>query len=226
VFRDQREATLVFTRMVSSGKIRGYEEFFPIGLMPLAPSSLHARLPLNSLADARGRKFRSGGAMEAESLKALGIVPIGLPINEIAEAISRGTIDGTTSYPAALIDFGISRVTSADYFIRIGVVPMTILMNRKKLESLPRAAQDAIRKYSGDWFAQRYIDNIVPYNQSLVKKLQNDPKRKVVFPSPADEAQAQAAFAKVIDAWMAKSPRNPELYKELQSEIARVRAGK
>jgi TRAP-type C4-dicarboxylate transport system substrate-binding protein len=226
VFRDQREATLVFSRMVSSGKIRGYEEFFPLGLMALAPSSLHGRFPINTLADVRGKKFRSAGAMEGESLKSIGIVPVGLPINEISEAIARGTIDGSTSYPAALIDFGIARVTTSDYFASIGIVPMALLMNRKKLESLPKAGQDAIRKYSGEYFAARYIEKIVPYNESLVKQLQADPKRKVVFPSQADQNEMQASFKKVVDAWAGKTPRNQELLRLLQAEVATVRSAR
>ncbi len=226
LFRDLKEATLVFTRVVNSGKIKGYEEFFPIALLGTAPYSLHSRLPLNSIADIKGKKIRVSGAIESETIKALGAVPIGMPVTEVPEAISRGTIDGTTSHPAPLVDFGISRVTSAHYFTRLGVVPLAVLMNRKKFDSLPKAGQDAIRKFSGDWTAARFNEGVGAYNDTVVKQLQEDPKRKVVFPPPADLEAMQPAFKSVIDAWLAKSPRNKELLALVEAEIANVRAGR
>jgi TRAP-type C4-dicarboxylate transport system substrate-binding protein len=226
LFRDLKEATLVMTRLVNAGKIKGYEEFFPIAVFGTAPYSLHARTPLNSIADIKGKKIRVAGAMESETIKALGAVPIGLPVTEVPEAISRGTIDGTTSHPAPLVDFGISRVTSAHYFTRLGVVPLTVLMNRKKFDSLPKSAQDAIRKYSGDWTAARFNEHVGAYNGAVIKQLQEDPKRKVVFPTQADLDAMQPAFKSVVDAWTAKSPRNKELLVLVEAEIATVRAGR
>lgn len=226
VFRDLKEATIVFTRLVNSGKVKGYDDFYPIGLFGTAPYSLHARTPINSIADIRGKKIRVSGAIESETLKALGAVPLGMPVTEVPEAISRGTIDGTTSHPAPLVDFGISRVTSAHYFTRLGVVPLAVLMNRKKFDSLPKAAQDAIRKYSGDWTAARFNDGVGAYNDTVIKQLQEDSKRKVVFPPQADLDAMQPAFKSVIDAWTAKSPRNKELLALVEAEIANVRAGR
>jgi TRAP-type C4-dicarboxylate transport system substrate-binding protein len=58
-----------------------------------------------------------------------------MPINATAEAISRGDIDGATVPASMLLNFGISRVTSYHYFIRLGFAPLAILMNRKKFDS-------------------------------------------------------------------------------------------
>ena len=226
IFADLREATLVFTRLVNAGKIRGYDDFFPIGLFGTAPYSLHSRSAINSITDIKGKKIRTSGAIESETIKALGAVAIGMPVTEVPEAISRGTIDGTTSHPAPLVDFGISRVTSAHYFTRLGVVPLAILMNRKKFDSLPKAAQDTIRKYSGEWTANRFNEGIGTYNASVVQQLQADPKRKVVVPSQADLDAMRPAFQAVTDAWVAKSPRNKELLGLVQTELANVRAGR
>ena len=225
-FRDLQEATNVFTRLVLSGKVKGYDDFHVIGLFGTAPYSLHSRNPLGTIADIKDKKIRSSGAIEGETLKALGAVPIGMPVTEVPEAISRGTVDGTTSHPSPLFDFGIARVTSYHFFTRLGIVPLAILMNKKKFDSLPKAGQDAIRKYSGEWTAARFNKGIGDYNDSLVKQLQADPKRKVVFPSQAELDSMQPAFKGVIDAWSAKSPRNKELLGLLQAEISSIRSGK
>ena len=60
----------------------------------------------------------------------------------------------------------------------------------------------------------------------MVKQLQADPKRKVVFPSQADLDAMQPAFQSVIDVWVAKSPRNKELLALVRAELANVRAGR
>ena len=226
LFRDLQEATLVFTRLVGSGKIKGYEDFYPIALFGTAPYSLHARTPINSISDIKGKKIRTSGALEGETIKALGAVPIGMPVTEVPEAVSRGTIDGTTSHPAPLVDFGISKVTNHHYFTRLGVVPLTVLMNRKKFDSLPKSAQDAISKYSGEWTAARFNQYVGDYNEKVIKDLQADPKRKVVLPTQAERDAMQPAFKSVIDTWVAKSPRHRELLALVEAEIVKVHAGR
>jgi TRAP-type C4-dicarboxylate transport system substrate-binding protein len=226
LFRDLPEATLVLTRLVTGGQIKGYDDFFPIGVFGTAPYSIHARFSINSIADLKGKKIRSVSAIEGAALRAFGAVPVGMPVTEIPEAIGRGTVDGTTSHPSPLFDFGIDRVTNSHFFTRLGVVPLAILMNRKKFDAAPKACQDAIRKHSGMWTATRFNDGISSYNDTLVKRLTADPKRKVVMPSQADLDGMQKMMKPVIDEWLAKAPRNQELHKVVEAEIAKVRSGK
>lgn len=226
LFADMPEATLAYTRLVQSGKIKGYEDFVPIAMVTTAPYSLHTNSPIASLKDLDGKKIRSTGAIEGEVLKAFGAAPIGMPITEVPEAIGRKTIDGTTAHPSALFDWGIVKVTSDHYFTRLGIVPLVVLMNRQKFDSLPPAAQEAIRKYAGDWMAAKYIEGIGAYNASLMEKLQSDPAHKVVLPPQADMDAVQPVFDKVIDGWAAATPRNKELLDAVREEIAAVRAKK
>lgn len=226
LFRDLAEATTVFTRLVNSGQLKGYDDFFPIGTFGTAPYSIHTRFPVNGVADLKGKKIRTAGAIEGAAIRALGAVPLGLPVTEIAEAVGRGTIDGTSSHPSPLFDFGIERVTNNHFFARLGIVPLAILMNRKKFDAMPKACQDAIRRYSGNWTATRFNEGIGTYNDSLVKRLQADPKRKVVMPSPAELDAMQKLMKPVVDEWLAKSPRNQELLRLVEAEVAKVRTGK
>ena len=47
-------------------------------------------------------------------------------------------------------------------------------MNRKKFDSLPKAGQDVIRKFSGDWAASRYIQVTETYDNPILEKLKSD----------------------------------------------------
>jgi TRAP-type C4-dicarboxylate transport system substrate-binding protein len=226
MFNDLAEGTRVYTRLVQNGTLRDYRDYIPIAMWSTPPFSLHSNFPINSVADLKGKRIRGSGVIQIESLKALGAVTVGMPPTEVPEALSRRTIDASTSQPAVLYDFGLDRVTSHHYFIRLGIVPLAIVMNKKKFESLPKAGQDAIRKYDMDWINKLYIDSMLEYDASLVKRLQNDPKRKVVFPTAADHKAAQAAFAPVIKAWAGRSPRHAEVYKALEAELSKERSRK
>jgi TRAP-type C4-dicarboxylate transport system substrate-binding protein len=226
LFQDIAEGTRVYTRLVEAGVLRDYGDYIPIAMWSTPPFSLHANQPLGSVKDLKGKKIRGSGVIQIESLKALGAVPVGMPPTEVPEAMSRRTIDASTSQPAVVFDFGLARVTSHHYFIRLGVVPLAVVMNRKKFEALPRAGQDAIRKHSLQWINKLYLDSMLEYDKALVKKLQDDPKRKVVFPNAADQKAASAAFEPVIKAWAAKSPRHAEIYQATIAEIKKDRARK
>lgn len=182
-------------------------------------------MQVRSLAQLQGKKFRVAGAIEGEALKSLGAVPVGMPPTEVPESVSRGTIDGSTSHPAPLFDFGIVRVTRYHYFMPLGVVPLTILMNRKKFDSLPPKAQEIIRKYSGDWTRDRFISGISAYNEALLDKLRSDPQHTVTTPTAAEVAEARTKFDTVTASWADRSARNAELLKLVRAEIEKVRKG-
>ena len=224
LFRDLKEATMAHTGIMGTGTLKGYEKFFVIGSFANYPLMIHTRSPVASLADLRGKKIRANSLIEVKTLEALGIESVVLPINEIARAISRGTIDGTTMPPGSLFDYGISRMTKYHYVSPIGAAPLNFLMNREKFESLPTAGQDAIRKYSGGWSAARFVEAYGARNDSAMAQLESDPLRTVIFPSQADLEAARDAFRTVIEAWAAKSPRNSELLTLAETEIAKLRA--
>jgi TRAP-type C4-dicarboxylate transport system substrate-binding protein len=226
MFQDLAEGTRVYTRLVQNGTLKDYGDYYPIAMWGTPPFSLHSNFPINSIKDLKGKRVRGSGIIQIESLKALGAVTVGMPPTEVPEALSRRTIDASTSQPAVLYDFGLDRVTSHHYFIRLGIVPLAVVMNRKVFEGLPKAGQDAIRKYDMDYINKLYIDSMLEYDSSLVKKLESDPKRKVVFPDAADSKAAQAAFEPVIKAWAAKSPRHAEVYKALTTELEKERTRK
>jgi len=226
VFHDLAEGTRVYTRLVQNGTLKDYGEYVPIAMWSTPPFSLHSNFPINSINDLKGKRVRGSGVIQIESLKALGAVTVGMPPTEVPEALSRRTIDASTSQPAVLYDFGLDRVTSHHYFAGLGIVPLAIVMNRKKFESLPKAGQDAILKYDMDYINKLYIASMLEYDASLVKKLQSDPKRKVVFPSAADQKAARAAWEPVIKAWAGKTPRNGEVYKALVTELEKERGKK
>lgn len=223
LYRDGREGTLAFTRLVAAGIMRGYDDFFVIGTFASEPESIHVRPRVASLADLKGKRIRTNNETETAILKRFGATPAFVPINETADAISSGKIDGALVPPVPMVEFGIGRVATNHFFLRTACVPQSLLMSRKKFDSLPSDVQALIRKYSGDWFTQNYIRINETATLAVMTQLESDTHRKVVFPSPADLLTANAVFTSIVDGYAAGSPHNSELVAAARAEVAKLR---
>lgn len=224
LFRDVREASIVYTRLVASGALRGYQDFTVIAAVTGGPQNINMRMPISSLQDLRGRKIRAANRTEAATLEALGMSPVIIPINQTAEAISRGTVDGATGPAVIMNDFGISRVTSCRYLIRMGFPPLALLMNKKKFDSLSAADQDVIRRFSGEWLAARFAEAFDADNDLATTQFKSDPKRTTILPSQTDLDRAQAVSSTQIKEWQAGNPRHTELLAAVGAELGKLRS--
>jgi TRAP-type C4-dicarboxylate transport system substrate-binding protein len=223
LYRDAAEATLVLSRLVAAGRLLGFDNYFVIGAFTSEPESIHVRPPVASLADLNGKRIRANNETEIAIFRQLGITPVFVPINETAEAISRGTIDGAAAPPVPMIEFGIGRVSANHYFLRTTCVPLLLLMSRKKFNSLPSDVQAIIRKYSGDWLVENYIRINETSTALVTNQLESEPQRKVMFSPQADMQTADAIFKSIDDAYKAGAPHNAELVNAAQAEVAKLR---
>ena len=209
LFRDQREASLVFTRLIEAGALKGYKDFFVVGAFVSAGESIHSRKPIARLADLKGQTIRVNNEIEAATLRKLGAVPRLLPLNRTMEALNKGELDGATVPPPMLFEFGYGRVTGNHYLLQLGGAPVTILMNRQKLMALPARAQEIIRKYSGAWLAEQEAACFEIKNREVIERLKADRRRKVMEPSPADLATARGVFSSVVEHVGGGEPASP-----------------
>jgi TRAP-type C4-dicarboxylate transport system substrate-binding protein len=223
LFHNSGEATYAYTHLIAGHAIKSYDDLFVVGAYASEPESVHSQRPIPSLAALKGLKIRSNNVMEAAALKELGAEPVAVPINKTAEAVSSRAVDGAMSPSAMLFEFGIGRVTSSHYMLRSSAALMLLAMERSTLEKLPVAAQQIIRKYSGDWTASRYISIIEAANVSVLNQLAADPRRSVVSPSAADQAIAQRAFDHVMEQWVGTNKERRKQLDLLRAEIANLR---
>jgi TRAP-type C4-dicarboxylate transport system substrate-binding protein len=224
LFRNMREANWVNTRLLASGALRGYEDFFVIGSFASESQIIHTRVPVASLEDLRGKRIRSNNPIEASALAMLGMSPIVLPIAKTQEAISRGTIDGAATTIGPLTDFGLGRVMTYHYFLPLGSSVRSILLNRKTFESLPMAGRNAIRKYSGEWLVERVVDAYEPYTAALLEQLKSDPLRTATSPTQSEIVQVGEIFRAIRNEWADASPHHRLLLNATEAEISKFRS--
>jgi TRAP-type C4-dicarboxylate transport system substrate-binding protein len=222
IFRDQRQASLVYTRLIELGALKGYENYYVVGAYVSDGESIHSRKSISSANDLKGLTIRTNNRIEAAVLDRFGAKAVPIAINQTMQALGEGKIDGATFPPSMVFDFGVGRVANFHYMIRLGGVPVALVMNRKRFESLPPQAQEIIRQYSGKWLADRSATAYEAMDQQALAQLKSDPRRTVVFPSPADAESAQRAFASVVEEWASQSAHNRELLSLVRAEIAKL----
>ena len=120
------EGVKLYEELLKANLLRGYSDYYVVGAFMNPQYMVFVRRPVKSLADLKGMKVRINGAVIGQTVKELGMVPVLMPPNEVVEAMGRGTIDATTTVPAAIVDFGIDRVTSHDYLLPLGAGPLAV----------------------------------------------------------------------------------------------------
>jgi TRAP-type C4-dicarboxylate transport system substrate-binding protein len=223
LFRNNREGSEVYTRLIAENALKGYEDFVVIGAYVTEPATIHSRLPINSIGDLKGKRLRANNPGEAVALERFGALPVQMEIIRIAAAISSGTIDGAAVPKTPLNDYGIKRVVTNHYLLGTSGSPLALVMSRKTFDALPKEAKDIIRKYSGEWAAARFIESYDRSDELALEQLESDPKRSVVFPSSSDLDLAQSVFKSVIADWLENNPRHQELFAKAETELARLR---
>lgn len=106
------------------------------------PTWLATREPIRSLEDLKGKEIRAAGKQIA-TLKALGAVPLALPVSELYTALDKGTIQGALVAPTLLKGLKLAQVTNSMTFTPIGSTTFFHIMNLKIWNSLPPDVQKA-----------------------------------------------------------------------------------
>jgi TRAP-type C4-dicarboxylate transport system substrate-binding protein len=222
LFDDVREGTLVYTRLIAANALRGYQDFVVIAAYTSAPNVIHGRKPLGSLAALKGQKIRANNGVEADALNRLGAIATVMPASQLADVLAHGAVDAVVMSPGGLFQFGTAPLAENHYLLNMSSAPLAVLMNRKKFESLPVAAQALIRKYSGERAAASWIEFYGATERRALNKIKSDAAQKVVEPSPADHEAAQRVYKSLMDAWEATSARNRELLKTVEADLAAI----
>jgi len=224
VIRDVRESSIAFRRLYDQGLLSGYDDFYVPLLATTHPYAIHTVNPVNSMEDLKGMKLRAGGPVASASIKAIGAVPVGMPVPAIAENISKRVLDGSGAEWNVMYAFKIIEVAKNHYMQRLGTVPLTVLFNKEKYESLSDEARAIIDKHSGEALSRKFGDVHFAIQGARLEKTMGNSDHTIVNPSEADVAAWNAVMQGVVDEWVATHPKGKELYSALQAELEKIRA--
>jgi TRAP-type C4-dicarboxylate transport system substrate-binding protein len=160
--------------------------------------------PINKVEDFKGMKLRSYSRTNAWILEALGSVALQLPLPELVPMMSKGTISGT------ILPYEIAPAVKmhelSNYFTTLGppqprlsTAIFTLLMNKKKYESLPPDLKKVIDDNSGRKLAPTAIEIWDRIEVDGEKVMRSVPKNKFVQLSAEETAKFKTAVKPVFE---------------------------
>jgi TRAP-type C4-dicarboxylate transport system substrate-binding protein len=166
-----------------------------------------AAKPVKSLDDFRGLKLRAPTRQTNKLLAKLGATPVGMPVTGVADALSKGTIDGYVLPWEVIPAFKLHEMTkfhtetdpSRPAMYSAGFV---FAMNQAKYDSLPADLKKVIDNNSGAQLS-RHIGKIWDESQAVGRKAAQDRGNTFIKLTAAETDQWVKASASLYDEWTA-----------------------
>ena len=141
-----------------------------LGIYPFGPQTVFCKVPINGLADLKGKKVRVYDASLAKFIEKLGGIPVTIPFGETQQALERGVTDCAITGPSSANSAGWPEVTT--HFMPIGfqIALNAYAMNLAKWNSLSAEHKakltEAFRKYEASvWdYSRELFDDAVRCN--------------------------------------------------------------
>ena len=194
-----------------------------------APGSIHTRTkPVQQLADLKGMRIRHPSTVVAEMLSAFGATPVGVPPNEIAEAMNKGTIDGLVMPYDGVMGFRLGNEVKYTTELLGYIASFAVVMNPQSFAKLPPDLQKLIDETTGKE-AARKIGRIWDAIEGPGKKYMQDSGGQIISLSPERRAEfvkaAEPVTEKRIGELQGKGLPAREVYDKMKALVAKY-AGK
>jgi len=212
-------------------KIGEYKGVKLLAVFTHGPGQMFTKKPVNSLADVKGLKIRTGGGIAEAVANALGASAFVKPAPESYELLSSGVADGVFFPLESIASFKLETVIQQATLFPGGMYSSAFgfFMNEDKWNKLSRQDQDAIMSVSGEHlarFAGKSWDNADQIGLAALKKA----GVKIVDASPALTKEVSERSAPIIQDWIrkatAKGVDGARVYAEFHEELKNVAAGK
>ena len=169
-----------------------------------APGHIHtADQEVRTLEDLEGLKMRAPSRASAAMLKALGAVPIGMPVPKVYEALSRGVVEGAWIPWTIMRPFRLHEVTQYHTEVSLSCVLFLMTMNKTRYDGLPEDIRAVIDETTGIALAKRlgrlWQDDEEPGRAIALEQGHS------IFPLAEEERERwRTATQPVIDGWVEK----------------------
>ena len=104
---------------------------------------------VKTIDDFKGLKIRTTGGPPTDQMKALGAIPILIPMPDNYQSLDKGIIDGMGAPWEAIMAFRLYEVVKYYTILPLSAVYFSMAVNKAKWDSLPKDVQEAITSVSG-----------------------------------------------------------------------------
>ncbi|MHB9149707.1 MAG: TRAP transporter substrate-binding protein [Thermoleophilia bacterium] len=200
-FPDSVTASLTLWDLYNELKPAEYDGFKVITMFTTEPGYLMTRKSVTSAADLKGMKLRAAGT-GVPVLEALGASPVGMPMNEVPEAVQTGLIDGTMTSREVLQDFKLAEQLKFVTNYPTVVVTFAAVMKQDAFDALPAPVQQVINDLGREMaqWTGNYHDN--ENVGGALKWAQETQGLQIVELADGEKAQWDAKLQPMVDAWI------------------------
>lgn len=188
----------------------------PLALWTFPNSAIHSKAPVRTLDDLKGRKIVASNVIAGKMVVGLGATPVTFRPDETYQALSRGIADGALMPFTGMATFKINEVTKHHLDAALGSDTALLFMTKRRYDSLPAKAKQAIDKFSHLTLSQRLgnrTDEEWQQRRALVKD-------RIVTLSAEEETRWKTAVSHVANEWAKETRDGARVLEVFRSEIA------
>ena len=199
---------------------KDFKEYKMLWLYSCGPGQLHSvTKPIQKAEDLKGMKMRTPGAYMTKSLSLLGANPIGMPISKLTVSLQKKVIDGMLTPWSAVKDFRLFDLVKYIAEVDMYTMPMAVVMNKGKWNSLPDSAKKAIDQAAGKQAGMHAAKVYDEHDQNTINENKQLKKIKV-YKVPAADMEAFIGSTKELEAeWIETMSKQGVPAKELVGAV-------
>jgi len=219
---------------VYTDKFMGFDEHKGVVLLALfthGPGLIHTSKPITKFDDLNGLKIRTGGGIQSEIAKRLGIVSVSAPATKAQEILQQGVADGIFFSIETIHSFQLGDVVKYHYSLPGGLytASFAVVMNKAKYDSLTDAERTVLKQVTGEPMSALMGRTWDGADKLAVEEL----TRKGNTIAPLAPAIAKTVSDKIADLdamWIAAAEAEGAkdaagILKSLRAEVAKIKAG-
>ena len=221
-------ASRAFQEFVEKYAMDEFKDVKLIGVHVHGPGLIHSLQPVTKLEDMKGLKVRGGSRIINIMLEQLGATPVGMPVPQVGEALSKGVISATTIpwevVPALKVEQIAKNTTGFSGNKGLYTQTFAVAMNKAKYDALPADLKKVIDANSGMVAASmfgRAMDEGDKAGLAIAQKAGN----KIITLDAAETQRWQRAANGVRAVWFkeveSKGINGPKLAQEAEALIAK-----
>ena len=182
-----------------------YKDTHPLVFHSTAPTHLHTvGKQIRVLEDFEGMKIRTPSRVGAATLRALGAVPVGMPVPAVYEALSRGVVEGTAIPWTIMRPFRLHEVTNYHTEVALSRVSFVMTMNKRRYEELPPDVKAVIDESTGMVLARR-LGKLWHEDEKPGRAIAVERGQPILSLSEAERVRWLEKTRPVIDSWVEKA---------------------
>lgn len=201
-FPDSLTASLTLWDLYTELKPAEYDGFKVITMFTTEPGYLMTKKQVTNFDELKGMKLRAAGT-GVPVLEALGASPVGMPMNEVPEAVQTGLIEGTMTSREVLQDFKLAEQLKFVTNYPMVVVTFAAVMKQDKFDALPAPVQAVINdlgREMAEWTGNYHDNENVG---GALKWAEETQGLKIVELADGQKAEWDAKLTPMVDAWVA-----------------------